>query len=187
MQTIEAFSVREATCQDIPAIVDIHNGNVRTPTLLSHQGFLLATTTAEEVLDQFKKCVQYWVAVDCTERIRGFVAFSWPKLDENSLTAIFWYDESEREAIMGDRHIYIHVVATQKGYTGQGIARLMYKNLERHFPNSVFSTFIVRQPICNQRSIQFHQQQGFKVIGKVEREQFLDLKNYESVLLIKRT
>jgi hypothetical protein len=63
----------------------------------------------------------------------------------------------------------------------------MYEEIYKVFPNSFISLFIVTHPIANNRSLMFHQKQGFEQIGTLQIDQFLDLQNYESILLFKET
>lgn len=68
---------------------------------------------------------------------------------------------------------------------GKGIAQFMYKSLYEKFPQTLFSSFIVTKPIFNQRSLIFHEKQGFKHIGTFQSPQLMDLQNYESILMFK--
>ncbi len=47
------------------------------------------------------------------------------------------------------------------------------------------STFIVSQLLENVRSLKFHEKQGFQQVEIWQQKQFLDLQNYESVLMFK--
>ncbi len=87
--------------------------------------------------------------------------------------------------ILSDRHWYIKIVATDLRTVGQGVGQFLYQSLVTQFPNAVFSAFIVTQPVFNQRSLRFHEKQGFRPMGVFRQARFLDLDNYESTLVFK--
>ncbi len=171
---------------DFRAIVEIHNSNVRGNQILPEQGFLLAKTSEEEIQQNINDLTQYFVAINSLGKILGFLAVSKPKISADFLNEILWIDASYQPEILSNRHLYIKVVATHLDYQGQGVAQFMYQALNETFPDSVFSAFIVTKPLLNNRSILFHQKQGFKQIGILQRDTFLDLQNYESVLMFKQ-
>ncbi|WP_413162791.1 N-acetyltransferase family protein [Capilliphycus salinus ALCB114379] len=121
-----------------------------------------------------------------TNNIRGFLALSKPKITPEFLNQIIWKDDSYRNQILGERHLYIKIIATHPNHRGKGVAQFMYKSLYETFPNSFLSAFIVNKPISNHRSIIFHEKQGFYPVGTLKLESFLDFKNYESLLMVKQ-
>lgn len=185
MTQIQNLRFREATIPDQKAIIDIHNSCVRGQHSSEDRGFLLAKTDEDELVKNLNSKTQYFIAVAFNDEVVGFLAISRPKISEPFLNHILWQDDSCKSKILSDRHIYIQNIATQRDYMGKGIARFLYQSLYEIFPNSVFSTFVVTKPILNQRSILFHEKQGFQQVGTIKHDQFLDLKNYESVLLFK--
>lgn len=66
-----------------------------------------------------------------------------------------------------------------------GVARFLYASLFEQYPNKLFSAFVVVKPVSNDRSLRFHQKQGFHEAGRVQRDQFLNMQNYESIFLIR--
>lgn len=185
MILIQNLNFREATILDRKAIIDIHNSCVRGQNFSEDYGFLLAKTSEDELVKNLNSKTQYFIAVDFKDEVVGFLAISRPKISDRFLNHILWQDDSYKRKILTDRHIYIQIIATKRDCMGKGVARFLYQSLYQLFPNSVFSTFVVTKPILNHRSILFHQKQGFQQIGTIKHEQFLDLKNYESVLLFK--
>ncbi|EAW34993.1 GNAT family N-acetyltransferase [Lyngbya sp. PCC 8106] len=183
------FNFREANPQDRGEIIGIHNSHVRELNALNSHGFLLAATTEQEILDQINHQTQYFVAVhqdlETNHKVIGFLALSQPKISPNFLNQIIWKDDSGQNKILSDQHFYIKIVATHPENMGKGVAQFLYKSLYETFPNSFFSTFIVSRPISNNRSILFHEKQGFYSVGTLKRESFLEFKNYESVLMVK--
>lgn len=47
------------------------------------------------------------------------------------------------------------------------------------------STFIISQLLENVRSLKFPEKPGFQQVGILRKERFLDLENYESILMFK--
>ncbi len=177
----------EPKSNHIQAIVNIHNSNIRSQSGSNDRGFLLAQTTEEEIFKHLTDSNQYFIAVNSVADVMGFLAISKPKINDDFLTQMIWQNNNAKDKIISnqERHIYIKIVATKREYMGQGVAQFMYKSLYEKFPNSLLSSFIVTKPILNNRSLVFHEKQGFKQIGAFQRQQFLDLQNYESVLMFK--
>jgi L-amino acid N-acyltransferase YncA len=179
------LNFREANISDIPSIVAIHNSNVRTNLKSLTQGFLIAEITENSVGDHLNRSMRYFVATQSHNKIVGFVCISKPKISLEMLKKIKLEDLSYQSKIQDSRHLFIQVVATKREWRGQGVAQFMYRSLYQIFPNSFFSLFIVINPIYNQRSMNFHLKQGFKQIGTIEAERFLDLTNYKDALMFK--
>lgn len=188
---------REAENNDIPAIVNIHNSNVRGKLdcwgqirrflgmPLPDRGFLLAPTTEEEVSQKLASSARYFVATNSDHEVVGFVTLLQPRISDAILNQMSWEDEGFKTKIASENHFYINIVATRLDCMGKGVARFIYESLYQLFPNAYFSAFVVTQPIINNRSLIFHQKQGFERIGVFRAEKLLDLENYESVLFFK--
>lgn len=185
MSQFQGLSFVEAEPKNIGEIVDIHNSNVRGQNLSLNSGFLLAKTTEAEIQQNLSQGIKYFVAVNFSGEVLGFLALAKPKISNDFLNQIIWQDDSCKDKILSVRHLYIKVVATKLDYQGKGIAQFMYQSLYEKFPNSFISAFIVSKPLCNDRSLKFHEKQGFQQVGIWQQEQFLDLHNYESVLMFK--
>lgn len=181
------LTFRAANEGDILKIVSLHNSNVRTNLTSLNRGFLISETNEQSVRDNLSRGTQYWVAARANGEILGFVAISRPKISTEMLKKIAWDEESYQHKVRDPRHIFIQVLATQPEWSGRGVAQFMYRSLYKTFPNSFFSLFVVIHPIVNQRSLKFHCQQGFKQIGTIRSDEFLDLKNYEDALMFKET
>lgn len=188
---------REAENNNIPAIVNIHNSSVRRKPgwwgqlrrflgmSLPDRGFLLTPTTEEEVSQKLASSARYFVATNSDHKVVGFVTLLQPIISDAMLNQMIWKDESFKTKIANENHFYINIVATRLDCMGKGVARFMYESLYQLFPNAYFSAFVVTQPIINNRSLIFHQKQGFEQIGVFRSEKVLDLENYESVLFFK--
>lgn len=184
---MEYLIFREADREDIQAIVNIHNSNARGQNRSIERGFLLTKITEDEIVKSLNNSGRYFVAATTDGEILGFVAISQPKISDEMLNKIIWKDEVFKKKVTSDRHFYLQVVATKLDCMGRGVARFMYEEIYKVFPNSFISLFIVAHPIANTRSLMFHQKQGFEQIGTLQIDQFLDLQNYESILLFKET
>ncbi|MEG4024392.1 GNAT family N-acetyltransferase [Microcoleus sp. S13C4] len=130
---------------------------------------------------------RYFVTAKTDGEILGFVAISQPKISNEKLDKIIWKDEVFKKRVTSERHFYLQRVATKVDWMGRGVARFMYKEIYQLFTNSFISLFIVTQPIANTRSLMFHQKQGFEQIGTLQVGLFLDLENYECIVMFKET
>jgi L-amino acid N-acyltransferase YncA len=185
MSQIQGLSFGEAQTENIAAIIDIHNANVRGDRLSPNSGFLLAKTTEAEIQQNLTQGIKYFVAVNFSGEVLGFLAWAKPKISQEFLNQIIWQDETCKNKLFSDRHLYIKIVATKLNCQGKGIAQFMYNSLYEKFVNSFISTFVVSKPLGNERSIQFHEKQGFQQVGILRKDRFLDLENYESILMFK--
>lgn len=178
---------READSGDIQAILNIHNSNARGQDASIERGFLLTKITEDEILKSLNHSGRYFVAAKRDGEIVGFVVISKPKISDEMLERIIWENNSFKTKVTSERHFYIQIVATKPDCMGKGVAQFMYESLYKKLPNSFISVFIVTKPITNNRSLMFHQKQGFEQIGSLQVDQLLDLQNYESILVFKET
>lgn len=185
MSQSQALSFVAAKTENIGAIVDIHNANVRGHNLSYNSGFLLAKTTEAEIQQNLSQGIKYFVAVNFCGEVLGFLAWGKRKISAEFFNQIIWLDETCKDTIISARHFYIKTVATKRDYQGQGIALFMYKSVYEKLPNSFISAFVVSKVLGNVRSIKFHEKQGFQQVGIWRKDRFLDLENYESILMFK--
>lgn len=218
----DALCFREASGEDIPAILAIHNANVRRanssePSLptgtvqeIEAQGFLLAEMKESELRQKLGSSHRFFLALSqATDapseapEIRadsdsieehpnpqenipvGYVSTSTPNLTTESLQSIHWVSDFDPTQLMGDRHVYIQVVAVCPQWTGRGIGRFIYQSIYQTFPNSCLSLFVATKPLRNERSLNFHYRQGFRPVGTFRSPQLIDLKDYESLLFFR--
>ncbi|HIK10716.1 MAG TPA: GNAT family N-acetyltransferase [Oscillatoriaceae cyanobacterium M33_DOE_052] len=180
------YQFLQAENRHIHSIVQIHNHHVLDrQTLAGDQGFLLAPVTGEEINHNLTNGSQYWLAVEDRDEVLGFVLLTQPKIDDELLSQIIWQEASCIDKILTTQHFYIKILAVNPNYMGQGIGQFLYTSLYQSLAPAVLSAFIVTKPACNQRSLAFHQRQGFRQIGTFRQEVFLDLPNYESILVFK--
>ncbi|MEG5164558.1 GNAT family N-acetyltransferase [Microcoleus sp. AT3-A2] len=184
---MEYLTFREADREDIQAIVNIHNSHARGQNTSIERGFLLTQITEDEIVQSLNNSCKYFVSAKTDGKILGFVAISQPKISDEMLNKIIWKDERFKKKVTSERHFYLQVVATKLDCMGRGVARFMYEEIYQVFPNSFISLFIVTQPIANTRSLMFHQKQGFEQIGTLQVDLFLDLENYECIVMFKET
>ncbi|MEG3911109.1 GNAT family N-acetyltransferase [Microcoleus sp. w1-18aA5] len=184
---MEYLTFREGDGEDIQAIVNIHNSHARGQNTSIERGFLLTQITEDEIVQSLNNSCRYFVVAKTDGKIVGFVAISQPKISDEILDKIIWKDEVFKKRVTSDRHFYLERVATKLDWMGRGVAQFMYKEIYQFFPNSFISLFIVTQPIANTRSLMFHQKQGFEQIGTLQVDRFLDLENYECIVMFKET
>ncbi len=173
----------EANSDQIPDIVDIHNSHVLNREVPNPDGFLLCHTDREEIQRNLRDSKQYFVAVNPAEKVLGFILLSQPKISEQIIQELAWKENNFIEKIMNKNHIFINIISTHKDYMGQGIGKFMYESIFAKLPASFLSAFIVAKPIANERSLIFHEKQGFQKIAILKKDSFLDFKNYESILM----
>jgi len=184
---MEYLIFREADRDDIQAIVNIHNSHARSQNTSIDRGFLLTQITEDEIVKSLNNSCRYFVAAKADGEILGFVAISQPKISDEILDKIIWKNEAFKKRVTSDRHFYLERVATKLDWMGRGVAQFMYKEIYQVFPSSFISLFIVTHPIANSRSLMFHQKQGFEQIGTLQIDLFLDLENYECIVMFKET
>jgi len=180
---MQSYTVRLATADHLPGILAIHNQNARVACTSFDQGFLLEPTAIAHLEEALAQNTQFFIAVDREERLAGFVRIAQPRIYGGLLAKIDWVDPQFAQLVQQENHRYIQILAVDRGCMGQGVARLLYESIYPQFPGVFFSALIVWQPIQNQRSLRFHQSQGFKEIGRLRAERFLDLENYEAIVL----
>jgi L-amino acid N-acyltransferase YncA len=177
---------REAQDQDIKAIAKIHNALALSQVSNYEQGFLLKETSQSLIIDHLASSINYLVAhQNNSSEIMGFIRFSKGKIEKSFLKTITFENPHIEEKILSPNHIYIEIIAVNPDFIGQKVGQFMYKTLFNKFPHCYFSAFVVNKPISNQRSLNFHLKQGFNIIGKLNCEKFLELHNYESLLMFK--
>ncbi|WP_072619988.1 GNAT family N-acetyltransferase [Spirulina major] len=181
------YQVRFATEADAPCLVEIHNRNARGACDRFDRGFLLEPTSLDAVQGALGKGTRYLVAVNEGDRILGFVMIALSLLNPVLRDKITWTNPHIPAQTQRDNHRYIQILAVHPDVAGRGVARTLYESLPIQFPNTLFSAIVVWQPIQNQRSLQFHQRQGFIELGRLRAEQFLDLHNYEAIVIGKAT
>jgi L-amino acid N-acyltransferase YncA len=177
------YQVRFATEADAPDLVEIHNRNARVACDTFDRGFLLEQTSLDRVQAALAQGTRYWVAVDEGDRILGFVMIAFSLLTPDLREKITWANPHFPAQTQQENHRYIQILAVHPNAAGQGVARTLYESLPTQFPNTLFSAIVVWQPIQNQRSLQFHQRQGFIELGRLRAEQFLDLHHYEAIVI----
>ncbi|MEA5418002.1 GNAT family N-acetyltransferase [Spirulina sp. CCNP1310] len=180
---MQSYQVRFANADDLPGILAIHNQNARVACASFERGFLLKPTTTEDLEGAIAKDTQFFVAVDGAEKLAGFVRITQPRIYGGLLAHINWVDPQFAQLVQQENHRYIQILAVDRGCMGQGVARLLYESIYSQFPGVFLSAFIVWQPIQNHRSLRFHLAQGFKEIGRLRTAQFLDLKDYEAIVV----
>lgn len=181
----QTLTFAEATTGQISAIVDIHNANVLDQSDPHSEGFLLTQVSEKDVLNHLNSSGRYFVALDEQNTVLGFLSISRPHISDQFLNEIAWIDPAFKQDILSERHRYLNVVAVKPGCRGRGIAQLMYTSLYEELRDACLSAFIVTKPVLNRRSVTFHEKQGFKTIGVLQKDQFLNFKHYESILVFK--
>lgn len=204
---------REASFDDISAIIDLHNANVRPDASDSTdqgnmaQGFLLAPMTESDIRKKIGTSHRFFLALihSPTEELNvnadlacpeqycaheqeiplGYISISTSTPTPETIQSIRWSNDFDPDLLMSDRHIYIGSVAVHPEWAGQGIGRFLYQSIYQTFPTSCLSLFVATKPLCNERSLTFHYRQGFHPVGTLRSPQFLDLQDYESLLFFR--
>jgi len=184
-------TIRLAASDDAAAIADLHNLNVRQPDSTGERGFLLAPVSAETVREALAGRTDYWVAATASSDLVGSLAIAQPRIALDYLESLEWHNNSSgtigqrrcQDDLLSPQHRYLQSVSIHPDYMGRGIARRLYALLDDHYASCCLSAFVVVQPLCNTRSLRFHEQQGFVPVATFRSEEFCGLRDYASWLL----
>lgn len=173
MKRQHTLRYRLATLDDVPALVALRQANTITEQDFQHadalqQGFLVEPVTPAQVQEELtqQRC-QYVLAMNardeallglCRVQVKDVMA----QLDSRHCV---WLEEQAYQKLHSNGHRHIRTVAVHPQHRHQGVGRALYDQVFHQFPNSVFSAFIVRQPVENTASLRFHQQLGFREVA----------------------
>ncbi|MGG6296908.1 N-acetyltransferase family protein [Leptolyngbya sp. AN02str] len=181
---MQEFKIVEASTEHFEAISEIHNSHVYDAAKVKQNRFLIAKISPEDIAQQLAKATQYFVALDSQSHVLGLVSISRPHITEEFIQQVTWANQSWIDQILSDRHIYINTLGIHNQHQGKGIAQQLYRSLYQRFPGACFSAFVVTRPVLNERSLAFHEKQGFRNVGTFARDTFLNFQNYASALLV---
>lgn len=169
----------EATENDVEAIVEINNDHYNRT---SEQGFLISKLCRMDVVKRIaSEDYRFFVAKSSSGDTIGFIVVG-NKFDDNILSDLLWTQESYKSIVENHKYCYIEKNAVMKGFQRKGIGDFLYKSLFSELPNTVFAAFVVNKPYQNTASIKFHQNMGFNSVAVYRAEQFMGIKEYESIL-----
>ena len=176
------FYFSEATENDADKIAEINNDHYNRT---SEQGFMISKLCRTDVIKRIaSEDYRYFVAKSSSGDIIGFVEVGY-KSDDNILSNLLWTDESYKYLVENKKYSYIEKIAVRQGFNRKGIGEFLYKSLFSELPSTVFAAFVVNKPYQNIASIKFHQKMGFNGVAVYRTEQFMGIKDYESIFYIK--
>lgn len=179
---VSKLNFRTATLQDIPHIIKINDDYLEYD---SKNGFLITPSNS----DKFKTLIlnhpnSISVATTSDDYVVGFVEVS-PTVGESVITALNWNDQDFKLIFENRKKLYIEKVAVRRDYLRHKVASFLYESLFSKHKESVFYAFIVKKPVTNVASLNFHKRLGFREVAIFRVDEFLGIKNYQSVMLMK--
>jgi ribosomal protein S18 acetylase RimI-like enzyme len=179
------MTLRNAILDDIAEIVDINRSYLTSD---SESGFLIQELEVEQV----KKCItrnpdSFIVGQNIEGEIVGFIKFS-DFIQQEIIAKLEWFSVNLRHLFEKySPKKYIDMIAVKRNYQHQKIGSSLYKYLFRRYPECMFYAFTVLKPLKNSTSLNFHFKNGFFEVAVFRASEFLGLKNFECVLLIKES
>jgi ribosomal protein S18 acetylase RimI-like enzyme len=173
---------KKATTEDLADIIEINNSYLKYS---DDQGFLI---TKYEI-NQLKNHIlsnpdSISIAITGDNIIVGFIQISF-LLDVNVINELEWYGENLRSTFEKGKKLYIEKVAVKREYRGEDLGMFMYESIFAKYPDYIFYSFVVKKPSTNIVSLKFHKKMGFIEAAEFKANKFLDIENYESVMLMK--
>lgn len=178
--------LRPAHASDLRRIREIHDMHVlRDGETHDGGGFLLEPVTVDLLQTRLENPDrEIFVVEDSRGEILGYADVT-VHVPRHDLDDLHWHETKTETLFHEGTHCHIQVVAVDAAIAGRGVGRLIYQTLAERYPEKVFSAFVVRRPVDNQRSMRFHSRQGFEEAAVLRRPSFCGLRHYESRLLVR--
>ncbi|MDY7036039.1 MAG: GNAT family N-acetyltransferase [Thermodesulfobacteriota bacterium] len=171
-----------ATIEDVDDIIEINNSFIEYTT---NKGLILSKLESDQLKNNIFSNPDYIsVAITSDDTIAGFIELSF-SVDVDVIKKLEWFDENLRTKFENGKKLYIEKVAVKSNYQRQNVGKFMYEAIFEKYPEHIFYSFIVKKPFDNIVSLNFHKKLGFIETAKFKVDEFLGLKNYESVMLMK--
>lgn len=178
----QAIMLRNATIWDVEHIVNINNALLA----FNHStGFIISKLES----NQLKQYIlgnpnSIKVAITPDNILAGFIELS-VSVDVDVISKLYWFDQKLKTVFEKGKKLYIKKVAVKPDYQRQNVGKFMYEAIFEEHPEHILYSFIVKKPFENIVSLKFHKKMGFIEAAKFKAEEFLGLKKYESVMLMK--
>jgi ribosomal protein S18 acetylase RimI-like enzyme len=173
---------KRATIEDVADIIEINNSYF---AYSDNHGFLITKYEIEKLKGHILNSPDAInITVTADNIIVGFIEVS-SYVDVNVINKLEWYDENLRSTFENGKTLYIEKIAVKKGYQGEKVGMFMYESIFAKYPEHIFYSFVVKKPAINIVSLNFHKKMGFIEAAEFKANKFLDIENYESVMLMK--
>ena len=174
--------IRNATIKDIEDIVEINNSFLE---YIANRGLIITKLDNDQLKNHIiSNPGSINVAITSENIIAGFIELS-SLFDVNVIKRLEWFDEKVRIKFENMKKLYIVKVAVKQEYQRKNVGMFMYNAIFAKYPEHIIYSFIVKKPYDNIVSLNFHKKMGFIETAKFKAENFLGIKNYESVMLLK--
>lgn len=176
---------RKGTTKDFPQIFDIAYSYYKT---LNKDGFLVKLPDEKSLLDFVEnQTKELYVACNEINQILGYLLIDSIINEKNSNKSEYYYFNEEDKLLLSDPEIrYINQIAVKKEFKHLKIGSFLYKNLLKDNQDKTYILAVVTGPVMNEASYYFHMKNGFEVIGTYQNDEYRGIRNYESVLFLKR-
>jgi ribosomal protein S18 acetylase RimI-like enzyme len=174
--------LRNASKFDVEQIAEINNSFL---TFSKSNGFIISKIECNQ-LEQYilSNPNSIKVAINQNNELIGFIEVS-SSVDVNVISKLQWFDQNTKSVFENGEKLYIEKVAVKPTYQRQNVGKFIYEAIFEEYPEHIFYSFIVKKPFDNIVSVKFHKEMGFIETAKFKADQFLGLKGYESVMLMK--
>ncbi len=172
----------KAKLKDVDQIIEINKSYL---TLKTKSGFFIRDLEKKEVIDSIEKGENSFYVVEGKKgRVLGYAEIL-EEIDNVIIDNLDWVDEKDKKILLKNDYLLISKIATRRGIRRKGIGKFLYENLFENYKDKDFFAFIVTKPVENKTSIKFHKKMGFRKVAYFSKNEFMDIKNYESILLVK--
>ena len=176
------LKIKTATIEDIPEIIKINDDYLEYD---SKNGFLITPSNG----DKFKAHIlnhpdTISIATTRDEVVVGFLEVS-PTVGDSVIHVLNWKDQNYKKIFENRKKIYIEKVAVRRDYLRHKVASFLFESLFAKYQKSIFYSFIVEKPVKNKASLNFHKKLGFREVAIFRVDEFLGIKNYQSIMLMK--
>ena len=173
---------KRATEDDLGDIIAINNYYLEYS---DNQGFLITKYDINQLKEHINSNTDaISIAITSDNTTVGFIHVSL-SINVKVINELEWYGENLRCTFEKGKKLYIEKVAVKKEYQGEDIGMFMYESIFAQFPEYIFYSFVVKKPVTNVVSVNFHKKMGFIEAARFKAKKFLDINNYESVMLVK--
>jgi L-amino acid N-acyltransferase YncA len=183
------LTFREANSQDINDIIEINNHYFISPKKngkenISH-GFLITREGKDKVLRDIKNSRNsYYIAQSHNREIVGFIKIC-DSVSNSVINKLAWRSPAEKKILEEGNTLYIEKIAIKNTCKRNKIGSFLYNSVFGIYPQIIFYSFVVKKPHINQSSLYFHQALGFVEVAIFRSANFLGIKNYESILMMR--
>lgn len=174
------LSITQANKDDLKGILAINRYHTKTHN--ESKGFLLGKMT-KAYLNQLFEDEAYTLYVTKTNK-DTVIAYILLKnhIDYDIVKDISITTHYALSDYLSNPYYYIEQIATHKQYQSRGIGKMLLDKVIQDHSETPFFSFVIQEPILNDKSNTFHLNYGFIPIGYFYQKEYMGLSNYKSTL-----